>query len=502
MNNSKRIIRNTIFLYTKTIISTLVVFFSTRIVLNALGAEDYGVYGIVGGVIAMLGYINIAMSQATQRYMNFAEGKNDINQSISVFNNSFLLHFILGCIIVCILEILFFIMFNGVLNIPEDRISAAKLVYQFMVFSTFTTIITVPYEALINAHEDFFFYSIIGILDSILKLLSAFAIVWLAFDKLILYGAMMALVTIIFMLLMCIYCHKNYSECKFSRAICNTKTLEELGKFAGWNFVGVFASVAGNYGSTILMNHYFGTVVIAAKNIGDQIGGQLSILTSNLTKALNPAIMKSEGGGERDQMINLSFLACRFGFLLYAMFAIPFMFQTEYLLGLWLKTIPAWAVLFCQLQILRTLLEQLFSPLRTMLIAEGSVKQINVINLVLGILTFFVLLVLYIIGLPSYFHYVVSIVLMVLVEALLKIYCCKKYCHMSIIVFNRNVLYMSMIATIVCSIFCYVAASVLDARLHNLIIVSILVIISFISIITFGLTKEERRLILKYIQRK
>ena len=174
--NSKRIVKNTFFLYTKTILSTIVIFLSTRIVLDALGKVDYGVYGVVGGVIAMLGYINIAMASASQRFMNLAEGAEDKERSKSVFNNAILLHLGIGITIVVVLELLFYWMFNGILNIPEERIAAAKIVYHMMVVSTFFTMITVPYEALINAHEDFLFYSIIGIIDSLLRLAVAYII--------------------------------------------------------------------------------------------------------------------------------------------------------------------------------------------------------------------------------------------------------------------------------------------------------------------------------------
>ncbi len=498
--NSKRIIKNTIFLYTKTILSTIVIFLSTRIVLNALGEVDYGVYGVVGGVIAMLGYINIAMASATQRFMNLAEGAENKERSKTIFNNAIILHLCIGVAVVIVLELLYYWMFHGILNIPEERIDAAKIVYHMMVVSTFFTMITVPYEALINAHEDFLFYSIIGIIDSLLRLAVAYVIVYYTSDKLVLYGLLLAMISISMMIAKRIFCRRKYEECTTQlRQYGNKKTIKEISSFAGWNFVGVFASMAGNYGSTILMNHFFGAIVIAAKNIGDQIGGQLSILTSNLTSALTPSIIKSEGGGERKQMVILSLASCRLGFLLYSSLAIPFLFKSEYILGLWLKHLPEWTVLFCQLQVLRTLIEQLFSPLKTMLIAEGSIKSINIVDLILGILTFAVLLILYIVGLPAYWHYVISIILMVLVEAFMKFYYCRRFCGLTVNDFISEVLVKSLLSVVLTIVTCIIILTICS---HDFLTVCLMVLASFICIALMGLSKRELQFMLNIITRK
>lgn len=497
--NKNKIIKNTFFLYAKTIISTIVVFFSTRVVLNALGATDYGVYGIVGGVIAMLGYLNVAMSTATQRYMNIAEGARDENRILSIFNNAVIIHAIIGLSVVLILESLYFWMFNGVLNIPPARISAAKVIYHLMAISTFFTMISVPYDAMINAHEDFLYYSIVGIFESLMKLGAAFSIVYFSGDKLLLYGVLMASVSVLMMIILRLYCHRKYKYCKLNiLKYGNRKSIQELSAFAGWNFVGAFSSISGNYGSTILMNHFFGTIVIAAKNIGDQIGAELQILTSNLTKALNPVIMKSEGGGERNRMISLSLTACRFGFLLYSFLAVPFIFETEYILGLWLKNIPQWAILFCQLQVLRTLTEQLFQPLRTMLIAEGSIRNLNLMDLLLGVLTFCCLFILYKIGFPAYWHYIVSILLMVIIEAMMKLVYCHIYCSLSYINFFDNAAKKSLLTILVSSTVCWICVRTLT-NLNGLLLVSIMCFMSLLSIVYIGLSISERQYIMNLI---
>ena len=490
--NRKRIINNTFFLYTKTLITMVISFVSTRLILDSLGAVDYGIYGTVWGAIVMLEALNGAMTQATQRFMNYAEGKENEEYQLSVFNNTFLLHLGLALLIVFLLIILYYPLFHGIFNIPEDRIEAAKCIYLFLIISSFFTIITVPYDSMINAHEHFLFYSIAGIVSSLLKLGAAIVIVYYLKDKLILYGILMTCISGFNLLLMRGYCHLKYEECRFlPRKYASAAVAKEIGVFAGWNFVGAFANMAGNHGSTLLMNHFFGPVLIAAKNIGDQICTQVAILTNNMTKALNPVIIRSEGSGDRQTMINLSYKSCRFSFLLYLVLALPFLFNTEPLLAIWLKQVPDWAVLFCQLQVIRTLLEQLFNPLRLSLLAQGSVKQVNAIDLVLGILTFFVLWGLYRIGFAAQWHYYISIIVLVIVSGIVKVHLCSLYCDMNSWDYIRSIIFPCGIVSLVSFILVSFSQYVLSNH-HVLVIVAIQVLILFLAELSLGLTKAER----------
>ena len=490
--NRKRIVVNTIFLYTKTLITMVISFISTRIILDGLGTTDFGIYGTVGGAIVMLEALNLAMTQATQRFLNYAEGKGDKEHLVSIFNNTVILHVGLGLVIVTLLAALYYPLFNGIFNIPADRMMAAKYIYLFLAVSAFFTIITVPYDAMINAHENFLYYSIVGIVVSLLKLGAAIMIIHYFNDRLILYGLLMAAIAMVNMIIMRIYCKIKYEECHFQpRKYANMATAREIGVFASWNFVGAFANIAGNHGSTILMNHFFGPILIAAKNIGDQICSQVSILTSNMTKALNPVIVKSEGSGDRQTMINLSYKSCRFSFLLYLVLAVPFIYNTEPLLAIWLKEVPEWAVLFCQLQVVRTLFEQLFTPLRMSLMAQGSVKQVNLIDLIIGVATFLLLWMLYELGFAAQWHYYISMLLLVFVSGIIKVSLCRRICDMKVSYYMHNVVLPCTLVMII-SVF---ATQLLQAALgsrHVLLIVTIQVLVLFGVESFFGLTKAER----------
>ena len=495
----RKIVLNTFFLYGKALMTMIISFISTRLVLDALGALDYGVYGTVGGAIVMLESLNGAMTQATQRFLNYAEGRGDKKHLVSIFNNTVILHIGLGILIVFLLLLVYFPLFNGVLTIPEERIEAAMYIYLFLIISTFFTIITVPYDALITAHENFLYYSIVGICVALLKLVAALVVVFYLGDRLVLYGFLMAFVAVINMLIMRIYCRKKYDECRFApRKYGDGKMIKEIGVFAGWSFVGAAANMTGNHGSTILMNHFFGPILIAAKNIGDQICSQVAILTQNMTKALNPVLVKSEGGGDRQTMLRLSFISCRFSYLLYLVIAIPFILNAKPLLAIWLKEIPDWAVLFCQLQVLRTLFEQLFTPLSMTLMAQGSVKLVNLTDLIFGFLTFCILWFLYKNGFSPEWHYYISIFFLVFLSGAMKVYLCNVICEMRVPQYINSVI----IPCISVSILSFVVSLFLQRvvwGIHVIFLIVLQIIPLFIIEFYVGLSRSERNTVLSKI---
>ena len=498
--NKKRIVINTFLLYGKTLITLCISLFTTRLVLAALGELDYGVYGTVGGAIAMLSVLNLAMARATQRFMNYAEGGDDKERLISIFNNTVLLHIALGLLIVLIMAALYYPLFNGIFNIPEDRINAAKYIYLFLAISTFFSITSVPYTAIITAHENFLYFSIVNIFIAVLKLVAAIILTYYMQDRLVLYGLMLATISIINRMVQRIYCKIKYEECIFApRRYANLSVAKEIGIFSGWNFIGSIAQMAGNHGSNILMNHFFGATIIASKNIGDQISTQVSVLTNNMTKALAPAIVKSEGGGNRQMMIHLAFISGRFGVLLFLVLAIPFMFNSEGLLGLWLKTIPGWAVLFCQLQVFRVMLEQLFRCLGTMLLAEGTISHTNIVDLVLGVITFIAIGIAYYLGFDAKWHYYLSIGIWVVISGIIKIHLCHKFCNMRIADFFQKVVLRSFLVALIACPFCYFSSASME-HLHVLVPTLTQVGLMLVLILFVGLSRKERGLIFSKIR--
>ena len=258
ISSSNKIIKNTGFLYGRMAITVFISLYTTRLILNSLGVSDFGVFGIVGGAIGMLSFLDGAMAAATQRFMSFVEGEGDELKKHKVFNVSIVLHIGIAVIVLCMLELASLAFFCGILNIAPDRIYAAKAIYHFMVLSAVFTIITVPFDAAINSHEDMLFYGITGVLESILKLCLAIWITYTSYDKLIVYGLFIAVITVITLVIKQIYCSIKYKECKVQpKQYFDYPLFKEMTHYASWNFMGSMGTVVGNYGSGLVVNHFF-----------------------------------------------------------------------------------------------------------------------------------------------------------------------------------------------------------------------------------------------------
>ena len=408
---ANRVIKNTGYLYMKMAITMFVSLYTTRLILNSLGASDFGIYNIVGGAIAMLGFLSATMAGATQRFMSFTEGQGNIEKKKSIFNISLTIHFFTALVVGALLVVAGFIFFNGILNIPVARTEAAKVVYCSLIISTMFTIMSVPYDAVLNSHENMLYYSIVGIVESILKLIVAFVCVYTSSDKLIIYGLLMACIPFVTLSVMRIYCHRNYNECIIKpRTYWNKQTFREMLGFAGWNMGGTMVIMLSSYGQGIILNNFFGTILNAAQGIASQLNGQMQALSSNILKALNPVLGKSAGAGDSSLLIKSTCIGAKYSALIYLLFALPMFVECQYILKLWLKNIPDWCLIFVQLQIIKSFIEMQFSTLSGCISATGKIKKYTICS---TISNFFQLPFIYLafkIGLPPYFIYIISII--------------------------------------------------------------------------------------------
>ena len=495
MQSINRVIKNTGILYAKMGITVFISLYTTRLILNSLGANDYGVFNIVGGSIAMLGFLNASMASATQRFMSYAEGAGNVEKLISIFNVSMVLHFLIALTMGIVLLGMGYFLFNGVLNIPSDRVDAAKMVYYFMIVSTMFTVMTVPYDAVLNAHENMLYYSIIGIVQSLLKLGVAYVVVFTASDKLIIYGLLMALVSLVIMVLMRVYCHRKYTECRISpKKYFQISLMKEMTGFAGWSFMGTSTSMLGNYGFSIVLNHFFGAVLNAADGIAGQLNGQLLVFSNTMMKALNPAIVKAEGGGGRQNMLKMSLMGSKFSFILFAFFAVPFLIESPYIMQIWLKNVPDYAIFFCRLMIIRTLIEQLTLPLNTAISAQGNIKQISFVKSILNLIPLPIVYVLFFYGLPPYVMYLTGIAIWGFVEGYITVYFTIKNCDLKLTDYLNSVLFKSVIIFIIPLAIGILPTLILNDGFDRLIAVITFSVVSFLSILyLIGLTSEIGR---------
>ena len=498
MSTANRVIKNTAWLYAKMAITMFVSLYTTRLILNGLGASDFGIFNIVGGSIAMLGFLNTAMASATQRFMSYAEGEGKREKQRSIFNVSIVLHTAVAVVMAAVLSVAGYFFFHGILNIPADRLDAAKVVYASLVISTLFTIMNVPYDAVLNAHENMKYYAIVGLIESFLKLSVAFACLYTHHDKLIVYGILMATIPFITLTIMKVYCHRKYEECVLNpRKYWDKGIMSQMASFGGWNLAGTMGTMVGNYGNGVVLNCFFGTVLNAALGIAGQLNGMLYVFSNNMLKALNPVIVKKEGEGERSRMLEYSYTGCKFSFLLFALFCLPCFVEAPYVLKLWLKGYPEWTVLFVRYQIVRTLFEQLTITLDTSLAATGKIKEVSIATFVLDLLPLIVLPLVFHSGASPAWYYPVVIFLMNICTTAVRLFYCRKYCGLHLFHFIRKIM-------LPCILFCIALLTVgasfalfMDAGIQRLSLCVVLMELLFLPASWILLNSREREILFR-----
>ncbi|MBQ4286582.1 MAG: hypothetical protein II770_01000, partial [Bacteroidales bacterium] len=420
MSTGVRIIKNTGYLYAKVAVNFLISLWTTRLILSSLGESDFGIYNVVGGALVMLGFLNSTLSNATQRFISYSQGEGDLGNERTIFNISVVLHLIVAALTVVVYVVGGFFFFNGILNIPPDRLFAAKVVYGALIVSTVFSVMTVPYDAVITAHENMLYYAIIGMVESLLKLFVAFMCVKYGGDRLILYGILMSCISLFSMTVMRVYCRRKYNECHFRpHKYWDSALLKKIVNYTGWNFLGATSSLLGNYGQNIVVNHFFGVIVNAAQGIVNQLRGQLLVFTNNMTRSLRPVIIKSEGAGNRQEAQYWSIVCCRFSYILLAWLAIPVIIEAPVILDIWLKDVPEWTVIFLRLSLITILMECCFYGLGTALEATGHIKEKNIQNSILNLAPLFIEWALFKYGASPVWMYITIIVMLAIKQILL-----------------------------------------------------------------------------------
>ncbi|CDN33005.1 putative flippase [Mucinivorans hirudinis] len=361
-------------LYARQLFSLVVSLFTAGIVLRELGVEDYGVYNVVGGVVALFGFLQSSMATGTQRFMNVEMGRGNLDGMQKVFSTSLTIHIAIAVVIFILAQTLGLWLVNYGLVIPHERMFAANVVYQFSVIGAMLTITQTPYSAAIIAHEKMGVYGYLGIAQTLMGLIILYLLVKIRMDKLILYSMLVFAVGTIFVVLYRIYCVRKFAECRFRKPDDRALYREMLG-FSGWNLFGGLVSVANNQGQNVLLNLFFGTVINAARGVAVSLNNAVQQFVSNFMVATNPQITKCYVAQDYSALITLVFRSAKFSFFLLLILASPVLIQTQYILELWLKTPPEFASIFAQLTIINTLIVCVSSPLMTVAQASGKLKR-------------------------------------------------------------------------------------------------------------------------------
>lgn len=375
MEPAKRIIVNTLAQYSKAIINIGLSLYSTRLILDALSISDFGIYSVVGGVVAMLGFITNGLVVTTQRYISFYHGRGDHSFVSKVFTNSLFLHIIFGFTICLVLIFMKGWLFGDVLNIPQQRIETACNVYYVTIVMLFITIVIAPFKALFIARENIVYISVVEVCDGIIKLLFAIMLTYVTADRLMVYAILMCSIQALNFLAFAIYGRMKFEECRLRirRRDIAGDIIRQLMGFAGWTIYSMGTLAAKNQGLAIIINHFLGTVVNAAYGVAAQVDAAIMFVSSSIINAMNPQIMKAEGNSDRKRVLMLAGQESKYSCILLSLAAIPILSELPELLAVWLKEVPESTVMFCSFALATCLSDQMTIGLNAVNRAQGRI---------------------------------------------------------------------------------------------------------------------------------
>lgn len=378
LDNNKRIAKNTLLLYFRMLFMMVVSLYTSRVILNALGVENFGIYNVVGGVVALFTVISGSLSAAISRFITYELGKGDQSKLNRIFSASVTIQLLLSLIIVILIESVGVWFLNAKMTIPEDRMAAANWVLQFSIITFVINLISVPYNAAIIAHEKMSAFAYISILEAVCKLAIAFLIIVSPIDKLIFYAILMCAVSIIVRLTYGHYCKKHFAECNY-HFHWDKEILKKMFGFAGWNFIGASSAVLRDQGVNIVINIFCGPAVNAARGISSQVNSAIMGFVNNFMTALNPQITKSYASGDHKYMMTLIFQGARLSFYILLLLSLPVILNAHYILKLWLSNVPEHTELFVQLILICAMSESLSNTMVTAMLATGNIRNYQIV---------------------------------------------------------------------------------------------------------------------------
>ena len=494
-SNNKLIAKNTIILYCRMAIVMLVSLYTSRIVLHNLGHIDYGLNNVITSIIVVFSYVSNSMAISTARFFNFELGKGDKGNMKIIFSNAFLIHICLGIITIIIGDIGGLYAINNLLSIPPDRIFACKVLYQFVIFSTFLAIIQVPFTSMIVSHEKMGAYAYVGIIETFAKLMIALSLIIYPYDKLIFFGIMSFGISLFLFLFYFFYCRFNFGqEIKFSINY-DKQILKKMTGFTSWIFLGTTSNMLRNTGVNILINIFFGPIVNAANAIAYSVMGAVSNFSFNFTMALKPQIIKTYTAGEQNKCKELIFRGGKFSLFLLLIICYPLLFETNYVLQIWLGQYPSYAPILTRLVLIVILVEVFNNTIDCGIQATGNIKWYQICSSLIMIMNFPLTFLFFFLKCPPYSALIVYISVSIItiyakvlfMEHLLKI-SSKEYLW--------NVLFKCTLVSFACIIIPSIIVQLLDDGFIRFIcIITIGTFSSIFIIYMLGLSKEERNLL-------
>ena len=379
MQQSKTALTNIVFLLFRMLVTMGISLYSSRIILEALGVSDYGTYNVVGGMVAMIAFLHYSLNGATMRFMNFAIAKGEISEMKLVFNTAFYIHAIIALIIIVLGETIGLWFFYNKLNIPEHRMHAAALVYQFSIATMVLNVMQIPYDSAIIAHQKMKIFAYISILESFLKLAVAYAVLYTLHDKLMVYGFLLLCTSLIIRLIYQAYCRRKFSECRLS-FLFDKSIFKEIAVFFSWDLFGNISALLRTQGVNVLQNIFFGTIVNAAMGIATIVGSAVTSISTNINLALKPQIFQAFSLGNDQKLLRIIEVGTKASFFILTIICIPLLLNTKYFLDFWLGNAPQFSVNFTQLVLISCLIGGLFDYLTVLINATGKIKSLSLLG--------------------------------------------------------------------------------------------------------------------------
>lgn len=501
MSSNTTIAKNTLFLYFRMFLTMGIGLYTSRLVLDALGVVDYGIYGLVGGMVSMFAFLNAAMSSATQRYLSFDIGKEDWDRLQKTFNATLNIHILIAVVILILAETLGLWFVNTQLEIPEERMYAVNWVYQFSIFAFILNVIQVPYNALLFAREHMSVYAYVSILETVLKLLIVLYLVQADSDKLILYSILTFGVAFVIRMTYKLYCKKHFKESRY-KFYWDKAYYKELMSYSGWNLFGNIAVMFRDQGNNILLNIFFGPIANASYGVTMMVQGVIGSFVSNFQVAVNPQIVKNYAAGDKQASLNLMYKSSKFSFFGMLILIVPLLVNLNYVMNLWLKEVPPYAIEFIQLALIYSLIETLANPLMTGAQATGKIKWYQII---IGTFIFLIFPITYLVFKintnPLNLYYVV--IANSLVALLFRIFFLRKMMNLNLMHYLYKVIIPIVLISFTTLIFIKNATFLKTNDFSNFILnTTIIVGFVFILIVILGSTKGERKMGIQFLQSK
>lgn len=501
-HDSKRVAKNTLYLYFRTLLVMGVSLFTSRVILDALGIENYGIYNVVGGFVSMFAVLSGTLTAGSQRFLAYEIGKkeSDIQR---IFSTTVTIHIVLAIAIFVLLESIGLWFLNYKMVIDVERMSAANWVFQCSVITFCINLISIPYNAAIIAHEKMSAFAWISIFEVIAKLACVYMLYVISGDLLIIYALSMLGIATILRLIYGAYCHRNFPKCRYNYTYSRS-TFGEILNFCGWNFIGSTASVMNGQGINMLTNLFFGVSLNAARGIASQVDSAINSFVQNFMMALNPQITKSYAAEDYTTVNQLIIRGTKFAFFLFGVLCLPIFLNAEYILSIWLKQVPPHTCSFVRWAIIYTLCQTLSRCLYTTMLATGKIKKYQIVVGSLSLMAFPTAYAFFYFGMKAEYGYV-AMTIFSLVCLIARLFLLKEMVSMfSPRVFVRDVLFRIMSCTIPVLIFVYIIHSQLPNNNFFTIAceTSFCILLSCTSIICIGMTKTERQIIFNALSTK